>query len=141
MEQPLELRRLLVAAARLAAQPAVAGTPACPVPGQQPVLRVELFFGRAVPGRPPVSEADWRGFLADSLTPAFPDGLTVYRASGQWRDPATGGVAGEDTFVVMVATPEADDLAGRIEAVARRYRERFDQRSVGVVTTSGCAAF
>lgn len=45
-----------------------------------------LFLGRQIPGGGMVSDADWTAFLAEVVTPRFPEGLTVWRAEGQWLD-------------------------------------------------------
>ncbi len=111
---------------------------ACPLPGQRPMTRLDLYFGRDIPGGGMVDEAAWRDFAARVLTPAFPDGLTVVQAHGQWRDPARGRITGEPSFVVTVlgAAP-----AARAAAVAQAYKSRFHQQSVGIVTQPACAAF
>ena len=50
--------------------------PACPV-GQEPMRTAQLFFGQNIGAKPGVSEADFRKFLDEELTPRFPNGLTV----------------------------------------------------------------
>jgi len=32
-----------------------------------------------------VSDAEWRAFLDEAVTPLFPAGLTVVEATGQWK--------------------------------------------------------
>ncbi len=124
---------------RLAAALLLAGCQApCPFPGQGRVTRLELFFGRAMPGGGRVSDAAWQDFATRVLTPAFPDGLTVLRGVGQWRDPQRRQVVREDSFVVLVL--------GRVEPaavamVSQTYRAWFDQEAVGVVSSKACAAF
>src|ERR1700720_3138159 len=69
---------------------------ACLLPTQKPMLVVELFFGRNIPGRSPVSEAEWADFVARVITPNFPDGFTVFNgALGQSRDPQSGTIVRE----------------------------------------------
>jgi hypothetical protein len=113
---------------------------ACPVPGQIPMLIVQLFFGQSVNGRPLPDKA-WRSFLAETVTPRFPDGLTVYDAYGQWRDPRTKSIGRERTKVVVIATEDTDSIRRQIAEVAAAYRVRFHQQSVGVLTNPGCGAF
>ena len=46
--------------------------------------QARLFFGlHGSAGM--VSEREWALFLGQIVTPRFPDGLTVFEASGQWR--------------------------------------------------------
>jgi hypothetical protein len=109
-------------------------------PPLQPMQQIELMFGRNLHGRPGV-DAAWTRFLAREITPRFPDGLTVLDAAGQWRDPASGRLTRERSRLVIIVTaaePSADD---RIAAIVAAYRQQFRQKSVGVVTSTVCAAF
>jgi hypothetical protein len=105
------------------------------------VLVAELFFGREIPGRAPLSEAEWTDFAARTVTPNFPDGFTVFDGEGQWRDPRTGKIGRERTKVLLVAARREPDLSGRIAAVIDAYKTRFRQESVGLITRDSCAAF
>ncbi len=93
---------------------------------------VQLFFGGSL------ADADWADFAAGTLTPAYPDGFTVYEAAGQWRDSARGTLVRERTHVVQVVGVGSRARAG---LVAAAYRQRFHQQSVGVVEEISCAAF
>ncbi len=103
-------------------------------------VTVQLLFGRTRPGGV-VSDAEWRDFLATTVTPRFPDGLTVWQGEGQWRSPATGRITAEPSTVVEIVAAPGPDLAQRVQAVREAYRARFAQESVGVVTQPSCAAF
>lgn len=116
-------------------------TSACRIPGQQTFTLVEFFFGRDVPGRGPVTEAEWADFAAHSLTDEFPDGFTVVDGAGQWFDQRSGKLIHEGSKVVIAAADPESDLATRIGTVVDAYRREFHQQSVGVVTTPGCGAF
>jgi hypothetical protein len=101
----------------------------------------ELFFGRAISGRPPLTDAEWAEFAAHAIAPNFPDGFTVVDGEGQWRSPLTGEISRERTKILLVAATPAADLAQRLAAVAKAYKARFHQKSVGVITRDACAAF
>src|SRR5262245_20195686 len=60
-----------------------------------------LFFGRAIPGGGFVSEAAWSAFFHEVVTTRFPEGLTVWRAEGQWTDPS-GRLVHEMVMVLEV---------------------------------------
>lgn len=105
------------------------------------MLVAELFFGRAIRGRGPLSDAEWARFAAEIVTPNFPDGFTVYDGEGQWRDPSTGRVGHQPTRILLVAARRQPDLAARLAAVIEAYKARFHQQSVGVITRDSCAAF
>ena len=99
------------------------------------MLDTELMLGRGK-----ANEARWAQFLAREVTPRFPDGLTVYETTGQWRDPATKAIARERSRVLRIIVP-ADTPADKIAAVAEAYKKQFRQKSVGVVTRQVCASF
>jgi Protein of unknown function (DUF3574) len=105
------------------------------------MLVAELFFGRAIKGRGPLTEAEWTAFAARTVTPNFPDGFTVFDGEGQWRNPQTGHIGRTRTKILLVAARRTPDLARRLAAVIDAYKARFHQQSVGVITRDSCAAF
>jgi hypothetical protein len=113
----------------------------CLLPTENRMLVAELFFGRALRGRVSLGEAEWRAFAANSITPNFPDGFTVFDGDGQWRNPATGVITGEPSKIVVIAIPRSPDLGRRLTAVIDAYKTRFGQQSVGIITRDSCAAF
>jgi hypothetical protein len=96
----------------------------------------ELLFGRSN-----VSDKAWDRFLTAEVTPRFPDGLTVYDARGQWRNPETKKISRERSKVVMIAMPPADDNQTRLNAVIEAYKHRFRQQSVGLILRPSCVSF
>ena len=102
----------------------------------KPMLDVELLLGRTG------SEAKWRRFLANEVTPRFPDGLTAYEATGQWRDPATRKISRERSRVLRIIVPLDPPVQGgqgqpeharRLAAVPPHLLERGrDQGSLEV---------
>ena len=93
----------------------------------------KMLFGMNSPDGP-VGEAQWQLFLAETVTPRFPDGLTVYRAQGQWRG-ASGQIEREDSRVVEIL--HGDDAEGRkrIAEISVEYKRRFRQEAVLVIGT------
>jgi hypothetical protein len=114
---------------------------ACVLPAERNMVVAELFFGRAVPNRAPVSDAEWSDFATNVIAASFPDGFTTFDGDGQWRNPRTNKVSREATKILLVAAQPAADLGARLETVMAAYRQRFDQISVGLVTEEACAAF
>lgn len=102
--------------------------------------RDTLFFGRAIPSGGQVSDAEWTAFLDSTVTPAFPQGLTVIDAAGQWR-----GVSGEvvrersKLVVLLHARGEKDDAA--IATIIGTYRQRFAQEAVLQERQAVCVRF
>ncbi len=107
----------------------------CTAP-QKPMLDIELLLGRGG-----ASDTRWRRFLAREVTPRFPDGLTVYETTGQWRDPARNIIVRERSRVLRIIVA-ADALAReKIEAVAAAYKKQFAQKSIGIVMRPACVSF
>ncbi len=103
-------------------------------------MRIELLFGRSLPGDGRISIASWQEFLSETVTPAFPEGLTVLNGNGQWRN-SKGTITREPSTVVMIIAPKSDDLLPRLEAIRTAYKKKFHQESVGLVITPTCASF
>ena len=114
---------------------------ACPLPGQHEMVVAELFFGRSIRGRAPLTEDEWRAFSAEVIGPAFPDGFTSFDGEGQWRDAQTGAVTRERTKILVVAIAPSPALPETLRTVIDDYRRRFDQKSVGLLTRTECGAF
>jgi hypothetical protein len=100
---------------------------------------VDLYFGAGGTAR--VTERRWSRFLAQEVTPRFPDGLTVVDGAGQWREAAGKRIVREHTKIVTIAVAAGELVADRIDAVVAAYKRRFRQKSVGVIMREGCGAF
>jgi hypothetical protein len=121
---------------------AVAATSShCPLPHESQMVVTQLFFGRDIPGRAPLTDAEWSAFASDSIAPNFPDGFTVSDGEGQWLDPKTHKVVHEESKIVVIAARPERDLSHRLETVMDAYRTQFHQESVGVLTTTECGSF
>ena len=110
--------------------------------GAGPATIAEAYFGRSVKGRAPVTDAEWARFMADTVTPAFPDGLTVLDGAGQWRN-AAGQISREDSKVLVLVLPGQDQAAAsaRLAPVTAAWKARFAQESVLTAFRAGCAGF
>jgi hypothetical protein len=105
------------------------------------MLVAELFFGRNIKGRQPLTDAEWAEFAAQTIAPNFPDGFTAFDGEGQWRNPRTGQITGGGTKILLVAAKPGPDLSRRLSAVIDAYKAQFHQQSVGIITRDSCAAF
>jgi len=115
-------------------------------PGSEARTTAELYFGRNfgfgrhVGDQPDVSDADWRAFLDEEVTPRFPDGLTVIDGAGQWKS-RTGSIDREASKVLMIVLPGRPDDRARLDAVREAYKRRFQQEAVLLVERRACVAF
>ena len=113
----------------------------CLLDSQQPMTIAELFFGRDIPGREPLTDREWSDFAGSVLSKEFPEGFTVTDSEGEWRDPATQAITRERTKIFTVAVPDSSDLASRISRVRDIYGRMYRQTSVGVLTYHACGQF
>jgi hypothetical protein len=139
MPSPLSLRPLLVALLVAGCAPVIAAPPA-PVAAEQEWVADRLFFGRGIPGGGTVSDEQWTAFLAEVVTPRFPDGLTVLSGEGQWRD-VLGAVVRERAFVVEITHPVSAAADAALDEIAVEYKRRFRQEAVMRVRTPAQVRF
>ena len=99
-----------------------------------------LFMGRGGGGAEVVSDADWDAFLADTITPRFPDGLSVIDVAGQGRTD-DGSIERERTKMLLVLAPQGGDALERMNEISAAYKQRFSQNSTLRVVTEACVAF
>ena len=128
----------LVAAALLTAC-ATPGEPRCAA-GSNPVVQDWLYMGLLIPSGGTVSEAEWSAFMKDTVTPRFPDGLTVLRAQGQWRG-KDGKIVEEPSRALFLMHPGDARSDALVAEIAAAYKSRFAQEAVLRVRTPGCASF
>jgi len=96
-------------------------------------VQARLFFGlHGSAGM--VSERDWDVFLAEIVTPRFPDGLTVFEASGQWRGRASR-LEQEPARVVEIVHDDSPNARSFINQIVTVYKARYQQQSVMVTRT------
>ena len=109
--------------------------------GQKSQQVAELSFGRRIVGHIGVRETQWMQFVDNEITPRFPDGLTVFDAAGQWRDPASKRIVRESSKIVLIILPgNADDIP-RLNEITETYKRRFKQQSVGMILRPACVSF
>ena len=94
-------------------------------------MRTELYFGRNISERAEVSRKDFDKFLAEIITPRFPDGLTVLNAAGQFLN-SNGEVEKERTVILVLFYPVSarKDKHFKVEEIREAYKVRFQQQSV-----------
>ncbi len=94
-------------------------------------IRTELFFGRNRTDGPEISETEFAEFLGDTITPEFPDGLTVLDGIGQFRD-SDGNTIREKAKVLILLYPSETkrQSSRKIERIRTAYKNRFQQQSV-----------
>ena len=97
------------------------------------VLADRLYCGLSIPGGGEVTEEEWRAFVKEEVTSRFPDGLTLWRAEGQWRG-GDGAIVREPVLVIEIVHRHDLRIDQEIFAIAEAYKTRFKQEAVLRVT-------
>jgi hypothetical protein len=98
-----------------------------------------LYFGRTRPDGGYVFDDEFAAFERTEIARIFPDGFTVTPARGAWRDAATAKTIRERTTIVDILADLGEGPA--VEALARRYADRFAQDCVLVVASPATVSF
>ena len=120
---------------------ALGGDPVCP-DGMGSFTELNVYFGLEKGSGETVTEEEWQSFLADTVTPHFPDGLTVLDARGQWFDTDAGRLYRESTKLLNVLVPAdvADSGVDAVRDISDVYKQRFEQQAVFYTSLPACAA-
>ena len=132
------MKRLVLLAALLLGACAHPGAPPVCTAPLKPALEVDLYLGRDKQGGGEVSEAEWAAFLADTVTPRFPDGLSVLDVAGQAREPS-GRIVRERSKLLVVVVFDAPAHQGKVREIVETYNKRFGQHSVFRTEQAVCA--
>lgn len=98
------------------------------VPGDK-FYRTELYCGRSKPTGGMVSDEEWEKFLADEVTPRFPDGFTILKGTGQYRE-KSGKIISEPSNILVFLYTDRKESRLRIEEIRAAYVKQFNQESV-----------
>ncbi|MFO0775745.1 MAG: DUF3574 domain-containing protein [Nitrospiraceae bacterium] len=96
--------------------------------GEQAAVTDTLYFGTNKSGGV-VSQNEWTTFVTDTITPAFPQGLTTWTADGQWRM-ADGTIERETSHIVQLTHEDVPQHDESIRRIIERYRAQFSQEAV-----------
>lgn len=108
-------------------------------PGEQLAVQDTLYFGTNW-ARGPVTAHDWAKFVQLSVSPRFPQGFTVSKASGQWRL-ADGTIVHESTYVLSLIHPDGAPSEAAIAEIVASYKSAFQQESVLRSRAETCTSF
>jgi hypothetical protein len=114
---------------------------ACALPNQKAMFVLQFFFGQTQKNGQPVPEQTWTSFLQNTITPRFPDGLTVYNTYGQSMNSTTHKLTREVTKMVMIATDNTAATRTRTIQIIDAWKKTANQDSVGLMTSTSCAMF
>ena len=125
------IRRLMRCVTVLSLLLLLAGAPLATLPDTAKAESVEavqttLYFGLRTSDGIDVSPLDWLSFLGETITPRFPNGLTVLEAYGQSSRHVDGvAVGGQLTRVLIVVHPASPEATAAIAEIKAAWRARF----------------
>jgi hypothetical protein len=117
---------------------AQAGTPPVCTAPLKPAVAIDLYFGRDKPAGGEVTDAEWGAFVTEVVTSRFPDGLSIFDSSGQYREP-TGRIVLERSKRLVVIVFDAPAHKAKVIEIVEAYKQRFGQYSVFRVEQPVCA--
>ena len=117
---------------------AQAGTPPVCTAPLKPAVAIDLYFGRDKPAGGEVTDAEWGAFVTEVVTSRFPDGLSIFDSSGQYREP-TGRIVLERSKRLVVIVFDAPAHKAKVIEIVEAYKRRFGQYSVFRVEQPVCA--
>ena len=91
--------------------------------------KVELLFGLNAEGKT-ISEEEWQKFVDQYITPAFPSGLTILNADGQWQSEQLKQVIKEKSKMVILICEKTSKTEEALKFIKEKYRALFKQESV-----------
>lgn len=107
----------------------------CSSDGRLAVQEV-LYFGTETPSGSVTPDA-WTTFLGEVVTPRFPEGLSTWQASGQWRS-ASGKTIREPSYVLSLVHPDDAAPSKAVQEIITSYKTRFKQEAVLRVKSHTC---
>lgn len=119
----------LAALAGLAAHPAKSAV-SRPTAAAEIWNRTELYFGASRPNLPMVTDAEFQAFLDAEVTPRFPDGLTLLKGYGQFRNSANMIQQEDSRLLILFYPPQMRNANKYIQEIRELYKQAFQQESV-----------
>jgi hypothetical protein len=94
-------------------------------------LRTELYFATGFLDQPEkISRGEWQTFLDGTVTPLFPDGLTVAEAFGQWRSKGRSVPEKLVSKILIILHPDDAVNRAKIERIRESWTARYHHESV-----------
>ncbi|MGR9037381.1 MAG: DUF3574 domain-containing protein [Gammaproteobacteria bacterium] len=112
--------------------------PSCGI-GERLAVQDTLYFGTVKPTGAILPD-EWSDFLSISVTPRFPEGLSVWEASGQWRS-ADGKIIREPAHILNLVHPDDGANEKAILDIVDIYKSRFQQEAVLRIKSPACVSF
>lgn len=96
----------------------------------------KLYFGLGPADHPEqgISEARWRQFLDEEVSPRFPDGLSVLDAYGQWQGKNQPAPERLRSKLLVIDYPNTAENRAKLDAIRAAWKKLTGDQSVLRVT-------
>jgi hypothetical protein len=103
----------------------------------------KLYFGLGLIDQPAagISEARWRQFLDEEVTPRFPDGLSVFDVYGQWQGKKQTTPERLRSKLLVIDYPDTTENNAKIDAIRTAWKKLTGDQSVMRVTEPADVSF
>ncbi|MEM9159547.1 MAG: DUF3574 domain-containing protein [Verrucomicrobiota bacterium] len=115
--------------------------------GGEKFVRTELYFAIGLLRDDGTIDSDswgesrWNEFVEEIVVPLFPDGLTVFDATGRWLSDRFEKPPRLGTKVLVILHPETEESEERIEKIRGDFLEITGQQSVLRVSQAAEVSF
>ncbi len=99
-----------------------------------------LYFGTDIPAGGKVTPHDWQAFVDATVTPRFPQGLSVWQVAGQWKSEA-GTIVKEQSYVLNILHAGAAAEEQAVQDIAQAYKQKFRQEAVLRASNLACVGY
>jgi Protein of unknown function (DUF3574) len=139
---PLGCMQRPAASAPAAAAPTLQGDAAHPG-HTRGWVDTRLYFGLGPADHPEqgISEAAWREFLDQEVTPRFPAGLSVLDVYGQWESKGSSNVERLRSKLLVIDYEDSEENRARIAAIRTAWKQKTGDQSVMMVTEPADVSF
>jgi hypothetical protein len=106
-------------------------------------VSTQLYFGLgpADDATKGMSEAGWRDFLDNEVTPRFPAGLSVVDVYGQWQGKHQKSPERIRSKMLVILYPKTAENTASIEAIRAAWKKQTGDQSVLKVTQPADVSF
>lgn len=103
----------------------------------------KLYFGLGLIDQPDkgITEARWRQFLDQEVTPRFPDGLSVVDVYGQWQGKNQATPERLRSKLLVIDYPDTKENRDKIDAIRTAWKKLTGDQSVMRVTEPADVSF
>ena len=106
----------------------------------QKYLESDIYFGLKKDNGQVISNNEFNKFRNQVIVKKFRSGFTIINAQGSWASKKVGIVSEPSKILIVIYKPTQKNKK-QIKSIAKKYKKKFNQESVLVVTKSVSVKF